>query len=463
VASSGTPIFDHQGNWIGYQGYDHDITERKSADRELKEYAATLEVINRDLESLYNTAQEATRAKSDFLANMSHEIRTPMTAIIGYTELLKERLNRPEDMEIAETIHRNGEYLLRLVNDILDLSKIEAGQMHAEVSNCSIRRILSDVLSLARIRAIGKGLELELTCLNDVPEFIDTDPLRLHQILLNLIGNAIKFTEVGKVRVEVGLSGVCGDRATMYFNIVDTGIGIPTEQMPNIFQPFSQGDSSTTRRFGGTGLGLTISKRLAEMLGGDIVASSISGIGSTFRLTIRIETPRDATMIAPAEFCGRPTETTRESNNAEIRLPYRLLLAEDGLDNQRLILLLLRKAGAEVLLAENGQVAVDLALAARGIEHDFDAILMDMQMPVMDGYSAARHLRDHGYAGPIIALTAHAMTGDRERCLQAGCCDYVTKPIDRKSLITTILRHLDRNGRGVELTPDAVASGKLPS
>ena len=457
VETSGTPVIDDQGNWVGYQGCNRDITDRKRAERELKEYAATLEVVNHDLESLYNAAEDATRAKSDFLANMSHEIRTPMTAILGYTEILQERLERREDAEIAETIHRNGEYLLRLVNDILDLSKIEAGRMHVDLSDCLLRRILSDVISLVQIRAAGKGLELEVEFLGEVPETIRTDPTRLHQILLNLLGNAIKFTEMGKVRVEVGLCEVSDQHATMQFDIIDTGVGIAADQMTQIFEPFSQGDPSTTRRFGGTGLGLTISRRLAEMLGGNIQVSSVLGVGSTFGLTVDVGPLRNVRMIAPSELRVLQSEVDRQPKGAETTLPCRLLLAEDGPDNQRLLLLLLKKAGAEVVLAENGQAAVELVMAARRNDQDYDAVLMDMQMPVMDGYDATRHLREEGFAGPIIALTAHAMTGDREKCVQAGCDDYVSKPIDRAALLRTIANHLDRKVRS-----NYVAKGSAP-
>jgi len=388
-------------------------------------------------------AQDANRCKSEFLANMSHEIRTPMTAVLGYADILLENLSRPEDLAAVETIKRNGEHLLRLINRILDLSKIEAGKLTVERTRCSPCRIVADVFSLMRLRAGEKGLTLQLAYDGAIPEMIYTDPTRLRQVLINLVGNAVKFSETGTVRIEARLLERQLEDPELQFQVIDTGIGMTEEQMVELFQPFVQADRSTTRRFGGTGLGLTISKRLTEALGGTLRVSSALGEGSTFIMTIPTG-PLDGVRLlegpSETEFRARPANAPTPS---KIRLPdCRLLLAEDGLDNQRLITLVLEQAGASVTVAADGQTAVTLALAARDEGNPFDAILMDMQMPVLDGYAAARELRAEGCTSPIIALTAHAMKEDRQKCLGAGCDEYVTKPIDRQRLLAVVAEHV---------------------
>ena len=281
-------------------------------------------------------------------------------------------------------------------------------------------------------------MSLAVDVQRDVPERITTDPVRLRQILVNLIGNAIKFTEIGGVQVVVRLDS-CADKPKLWFDVIDTGIGLSEEHVGKLFQPFSQADALTNRCYGGTGLGLAISKRLAEILGGDIAVTSVLGKGSTFRVSIA------AGSLEGAEPIDRPPEAAQSTPcavHAEIKLHGCILLAEDGPDNQRLIGHILRRAGAEVVVADNGKTACDLGLAARQAGNPFDVILMDMQMPVMDGYQAARELRNAGYDNPIIALTAHAMTADRQKCLDAGCDDYTTKPIDRALLLECIAKHL---------------------
>ena len=375
---------------------------------------------------------------------MSHEIRTPMTAILGFGDLLLHSLQGKEEVEAVRTIMRNGRHLMKIIDDILDLSKIEAGRMVTERITCAPAAVVNDVLSLMRIRATAKSLSLIAEWNGDIPETIQSDPLRLRQILINLIGNAIKFTEHGAVRIVGQLVKAEDDRLKMQFSIVDTGIGMTEQQIQQLFQPFMQGDSSTNRNFGGTGLGLAISKRLAEILGGDISVSSRIGVGSVFSLTVDAGSLEGVRMlqhpsgeVCLAEPAPKPSEAQR------IRLQGRLLLVEDGLDNQRLISLLLSKAGAEVSLAENGLAAIDLVMTAIREDRPFDLILMDMQMPVMDGYKAAQELRAKGITVPIIALTAHAMTGDREKCLEVGCDDYISKPIDRAVLYKLVSRYLE--------------------
>jgi signal transduction histidine kinase len=431
-----------------------------------------LHTANLELEAARARTEAAAQAKSDFLANMSHEIRTPMTAILGYADMLlgEEGLERaPLHRRVAiETIQRNGAHLLAVINDILDLSKIEAGKMTCESIECSIFEIVDDVVGLLEFRAKGKGLVLRSDFVGRLPARIHSDPTRLRQILLNLVGNAIKFTECGSVTLRV--SAACDGESTIVFEVIDTGIGLTPAQLSLLFRPFVQTDTSTTRRFGGTGLGLSICKRLAEMLGGDVGVISEPGRGSTFRVTInpgdlwgvrRIsgeEARRRAQMAAASKAIEvRPPQPEQASSTAASAEPgspaaapaeplrnRRILLAEDGPDNQRLISFLLRKAGAEVIIVDNGRAAVDAALEAARGGNPFDVVVTDMQMPIMDGYEATRALRSEGYRGPVVALTASAMTGDREKCLAAGCDDYAVKPIDKTRLIATVTAAVER-------------------
>ena len=375
---------------------------------------------------------------------MSHEIRTPMTAILGFSDMLAESVVEPEQLTAVTTIKQNGEYLIGIINDILDLSKIEAGRLEVERVQCSPCQILSEVVSLMCVRAKAKNLPLEIEYDGPIPQTIQSDPTRLRQILINLTGNAVKFTEVGKVRLVARLSDAESDESKMQFEVVDTGIGMTEEQIAKLFKPFNQADTSTSREFGGTGLGLAISKRLAEALGGDITVQSTFGESSTFTVTVRTG-PLDGVKLldnpTEAQFSTAPDKGPKAPKT---KLDCRVLLAEDGPDNQRLISFLLKKAGAQVTVAENGQIAHDLALEARDERPPFDVILMDMQMPVMDGYDATSKLREAGYTSPIIALTAHAMSTDRDKCLNVGCDDYVTKPIDHKKLISVVAEYASR-------------------
>jgi len=445
-------------------GMGFDITDRKRAEEQLRESCTELERFNRlmastnkALEESAASAEVANRAKSAFLANMSHEIRTPMTAILGFSEVLLASRTDQDQLEAVTTIKRNGEHLLNLINDILDLSKIEAGKLDVERIQCSPCQVLSEVVSLMRVRATAKNLSLEIEYKRPIPESIQSDSTRLRQILINLIGNAIKFTEVGGVRLVACLLDADSDEAKMQFEVVDSGIGMTEEQIGRLFNPFSQLDTSATRKYGGTGLGLTISKRLAERLGGSVTVTSTPGEGSTFTVTVTTG-PLDVVRLLdnPTE-AQVSTALENKPNEFNSRLDCRVLLAEDGPDNQRLIAFLLKKAGAEVTLAENGQIAHALAQAAQDEGTPFDVILMDMQMPVMDGYDATGKLREAGYAGPIIALTAHAMNADRDKCLNAGCDDYATKPIDRKKLLATVA-HWAARGRTNDDSPKPTTS-----
>ena len=401
--------------------------------------AGELAVLARDRDEARRAAQEASRLKSEFLAHTSHEIRTPMTALVGYTELLGDPdLSPAERAEGLATVRRNGEHLMTIVNDILDLSKIESGRMTIERMACSPFALVAEVTAVLRPRAAHDGLDVEVGYRSPLPETIETDPTRLRQILLNLVGNAIKFTPRGSVRLEVGPV----EDTRLCFEVIDTGIGLDAEQQARLFTAFSQADASTTRRFGGTGLGLAISKRLAGMLGGDLRVRSVPGEGSTFTLTI------DVGSLAGVRLLDRPPEVRaaaeRPEPSADERqaLRGRILLAEDGLDARRLLARHLRAAGAEVETAENGLVACELALRAAEAGAPYDLILMDMQMPELDGYAAAARLRAAGYRGPIVALTAHAMEDERARCLGAGCDGFATKPILRRTLIEVARAYL---------------------
>jgi PAS domain S-box-containing protein len=449
----GTPFVDAAGTFAGMICCAADMTDQVAAEEHLRWQAV-------ELEKAVEAAESASRAKSNFLANMSHEIRTPMNAILGFSDLLTDPQLAPRDRaEHIQTIRRNGDHLMTIINDILDISKIEANEMRVECIACEPVAVLEEVRSLMQVRAKDRGLQLIVEMSGAVPSKVLSDPHRVRQVLINLVGNAIKFTAAGSVRVVLSAQG-----ETLHFSVHDTGIGMTTDDMSRLFKPFAQADDSMSRRFGGTGLGLAICKKLAVMLGGDVTVISTPGAGSTFTFALKAAATADATIID----CSPVLDTTRTiattdalpMERAVVGQPVtpassapattgtstkplaalRVLLAEDAPDNQRLIGHFLRSAGAQVTLAENGQIAMDAAVAQRDARTPFDVIFMDMQMPEMDGYTAASLLRERGYTGPIIALTAHAMTEDRDRCLRAGCDDYMTKPVDKARLIALALQ-----------------------
>ncbi|MBC7771372.1 MAG: response regulator, partial [Pyrinomonadaceae bacterium] len=420
-------------------------------------------------------AEAASVAKSTFLANMSHEIRTPMTAILGFSELLTEQITELERLGAIHTIRASGQHLLQLINDILDLSKIEAGRMEFERVSVSPAKLLADAASIMNIKAAEKSLRLEVVITHPMPSRIIIDPMRFQQAVINLIANAVKFTHEGYVRVTMGYeAGI----QQLTIAVSDSGIGMTIEQMERMFKPFCQGDESTSRKFGGTGLGLCITKHIAESFGGRISVQSVRGVGSTFTLTLLApEGACDDAAAAPEASpasppCGALTPAVNElapsaaaqalpaplsgaqpkrvvTAPTPVKLNSRVLLVEDGVDNQRLISLILRKAGATVEIAENGLIGVDRAWSAMTAGAPFDVILMDMQMPEMDGYQAAGELRKRGYTGHIVALTAHAMQGDAEKCIAAGCNGFLTKPVDRAVLIREIAERTERQCVGV--------------
>ena len=385
-------------------------------------------------------AEVANQAKSRFLANMSHEIRTPMTAILGYADLLMdESISNDNRLYYASVIRRSGEHLLALINDILDLSKIEAGKMSLNIGRCSLVSLLADVASVMRPRAEQRGVSFAVKYAGPLPETILTDGIRLRQAVLNLVGNAIKFTEHGSVQITASfLTDFCHDQPAVKIEVVDTGIGIREDVLPRLFQSFEQGEASIGQKFGGTGLGLAISRNIIHMLGGEMTATSVWGQGSTFTLTVPAGNIHGIRMLQiPTEVMLENIVEAREMSTNKELLGVRILLAEDGYDNRQLLQTILHWAGAEVVAVENGRLAVEQTTTG-----PFDLILMDMNMPEMDGYEATRLLRSQGYEKPIMALTANAMSGDVSECMEAGCNAYMAKPIDRMLLIRTIAAHL---------------------
>ncbi|MDR1383717.1 MAG: response regulator [Planctomycetaceae bacterium] len=409
--------------------------------RRMKRYDAmqtqTIKTLRRKENALQRAkieAEDANETKTLFLANMSHEIRTPMSAILGFSDLMYHKeLVEEERGRYIGIIRNNARLLLDIINDLLDMTKIESGKIQLEAIPVSPCQVCEDVVSLMRVRANEKNIGMESVYHFPIPDSIITDLARLRQILINLVGNAIKFTTQGKVAVEVRFRESNG-LYHLEYTVRDTGIGMTEEQMERLFEPFMQADSSINRNFGGTGLGLVISQKFAHLLDGKIDVTSTPGVGSAFTLTIPVLPAEGFRWIEKREEQELSENVRKNESVFQKEIPKRpgkrVLLAEDGIDNQQLFTILLKKMEVDWELAENGQQAVETALRSRETGRMFDLILMDMQMPLMDGYTAMRTLRDNGWNGKIVALTAYAMKGDLERCKEAGANSYICKPVN---------------------------------
>jgi PAS domain S-box-containing protein len=439
------PIYDSAGRVYRVAGIASDITERRKLEQ-LREEAAA--------------ADAASQAKSAFLANMSHEIRSPIAAVMGHADMLLDPAQSADGrMECVQTIRQQSEHVLSVLNDILDLSKIEAGKLAVEHLPCNPAQIAKEVAALMQVRAILKGIDFKLVFDGPMPQTVQTDPTRLKQVLINLVGNAIKFTEAGQVKFVVKLQSLSAGASAVRFEVIDTGIGMTADQVAGLFQPFHQGDGSTTRRFGGTGLGLSISRQLTEFLGGRIDVESELDRGSRFTVTLPVGNLEGVPLVDT--LAGPSSPPPPEPAPQPLRLVGRVLIADDLVLNVKVLRFYLETAGLEVTVAINGQDACEQAMEASNAGAPFDVVLMDMQMPVMDGYTATRKLRASGYTGPIVALTANAMSHDRKKCMDCGCDDYLAKPVTRQLLLKAIARHLDE--RTVPAPATMAAAGDPPA
>ncbi|MGZ3769999.1 MAG: response regulator [Bdellovibrio sp.] len=418
----------------------------RRSEMELLKTTIELRQQQKDLQEAKNAAQVASNEKLNFLATMSHELRTPLTSILGFSELLgEENLAAEEKKGLLTRVKRNGELLTRLIDEILDLSKIESGKIEIELMDVDLQELINDVIGVLSLQAQKKGIELRFKVEDGIPKTITTDPTRLRQILSNLIGNAIKFTSKGWVQVSVKAEP---NANLVHFLIEDTGEGISSENAEKIFEPFVQADSSHTRRFGGTGLGLVLSRKIARTLGGDVnLIKSVPGKGSIFEATVELK--KNIGMLNGAVSYGDQkvlVQQKSENTTLENQLNgIHILVVDDSKDNQLLVSLLLNHYGASVETASSGQEAL-----GKTKNQEFDIVLMDIQMPQMDGYETVQLMRERDYKKPIIALSAYAMRSDLEKSLESGFNDHVSKPINKSELIAAILKYYKNSQNEVQ-------------
>lgn len=424
------------GETIAWLGTCTDIEKRKYMELKLVETS--------------KEAEAASLAKTQFLANMSHEIRTPLNSIIGFTDLIlsAEHNSNSDQSNNLAIIKRSGQQLLKIIDEVLDISKVETGRLTIELSEVDLGTLLVDMKSILLIQAREKNIELDVRFLTMIPRKVITDATRYRQILTNLIGNALKFTSEGTVSIQFSwVASKKVNQGNLHCKISDTGPGINSNQHDRLFQPFMQVDSTTTRRFGGAGLGLSLSRRLAQALQGDVyLENSQPHVGSTFCAQIQATVPERVDYFACFADLEKNTIVSSVEMDTHLLGDAKILVVDDASDNRLLVSHFLKKAGAITEFATNGQEALDKALG-----NDYQLVLMDIQMPVMDGYSATRELRKQGYKKPIIALTAHALKEDRELSLNVGCDDYITKPIDRISLLNSISKYLKSSNANSDL------------